>query len=51
MNAYNYDEAQQAANFIKKFLTGTPATAIVAGSGLGDIADVIENKIITVSNR
>ncbi len=46
MNAYNYDEAQQAANFIKKFLTGTPATAIVAGSGLGDIADVIENKII-----
>jgi len=46
MTGYNYEEAQQAANFIKKFLTCTPQTAVVAGSGLGDIADVIENKII-----
>ena len=46
MAAYNYDEAVKAADFIKKFITDTPLTAITAGSGLGDIADVIENKII-----
>ena len=46
MSTYNYDEALQAANFIKKFLTDVPSAAIVSGSGLGDIADVIENKII-----
>ena len=46
MTAYNYDDAQQAADFIKKFIIDTPLTAIVAGSGLGDIADVIENKIV-----
>ena len=46
MTEYNYDSAKEAANFIKKFLADTPQTAIVAGSGLGDIADMIENKII-----
>ncbi|MBR2208061.1 MAG: purine-nucleoside phosphorylase [Synergistaceae bacterium] len=46
MSAYNYDDAVQAANFIKKFIIDTPLTAITAGSGLGDIADIIENKII-----
>ena len=46
MTDYNYDRASEALNFIKKFLHDTPQTAIVAGSGLGDIADVLENKII-----
>ena len=46
MSAYNYDDAVQAANFIKKFIIDTPLTAITAGSGLGDIADVIENKTV-----
>ena len=46
MLEYNYENAQEALNFIKKFITETPRTAIISGSGLGDIADIIENKII-----
>ena len=51
MAVYDYDDAIKAANFIKNFLTDTPLTAITAGSGLGDIADVIENKIIIDSQE
>jgi len=43
---YDYDDVLKAANFIKKFITEEPLTAITAGSGLGDIAYVIENKKI-----
>ncbi|MBQ9419468.1 MAG: purine-nucleoside phosphorylase [Synergistaceae bacterium] len=46
MNDYTYEEALEAANFLKMKLPRTPHTAVVAGSGLGDIADIIENKII-----
>ena len=46
MTAYNYDDVLNAADFIKKFITEEPLTAITAGSGLGNIADVIENKKI-----
>ena len=46
MANHNYNDAQEAARFIKKFVADVPQTAIVAGSGLGDIADAIENKII-----
>ena len=46
MTEYNYNDAQEAVKFIKKFIPDTPCSAIVAGSGLGDIAEIIENKII-----
>lgn len=46
MNTYDYDDALKAAEFIKKFIPETPQTALTSGSGLGDIADIIENKII-----
>ena len=46
MTEYNYDSANESIKFIKKFFHDTPQTAVVAGSGLGDIADAIENIII-----
>ena len=46
MANYDYDDALEALNFLKKFITYTPEIAIVSGSGLGDIADIIENKIV-----
>ena len=45
MSHHNYDEALEAANYIRKFSDTTPKTAIVAGSGLGDIADAIDSPI------
>ena len=46
MANYDYDDALKALSFLKKFIAYTPEIAIVSGSGLGDIADVIENKIV-----
>ena len=46
MSDYNYEEAFEAADFIKARSPRTPQTAIVTGSGLGDVADIIEDKII-----
>ena len=46
MSFYNYDEAKEAADFIRKFIADKPSTAVVSGSGLGGIADIINKKII-----
>ena len=46
MAIYNYEDAEIALDFLKKFLPFTPSIAITAGSGLGDIEEVISNKII-----
>ncbi|MBQ7196410.1 MAG: purine-nucleoside phosphorylase [Synergistaceae bacterium] len=46
MSNFNFDDAKKSSDFIKKIIVDTPTTALVAGSGLGDIADAIENKII-----
>ncbi len=42
MPQYNYDEAQEALQYIQQFTDATPKTAIISGSGLGDIADIID---------
>ncbi|MBQ7155357.1 MAG: purine-nucleoside phosphorylase [Synergistaceae bacterium] len=49
MSNHNYEDAIAAVNYIHKFSAAQPKTAIVAGSGLGDIANIIESpKIIDV---
>ena len=42
---YDYEDAQETLIALKKFLHTAPTTAIVSGSGLGHIADAIENSI------
>ena len=42
----NYNDALEASEFIKKFLPFTPEIAITSGSGLGDIAALVENHVI-----
>ena len=46
MSSYNYNDALYAVNYIRKFLTDPPEFVIVAGSGLGGIADTAEDTII-----
>ena len=43
MSSYNYDDALDAVNYIRKFITDPPEFVIVAGSGLGGIADSVED--------
>ena len=46
MPNYDYDDAKLTVDFIKNFIDEQPETAIISGSGLGDIADAVENKKI-----
>ena len=46
MTSYNYEDALDSLHYIQKFITAIPEFAIVAGSGLGRIADMTENKVI-----
>ncbi len=46
MANYNYEDAQVTLDFLRKFLHVQPEIAIVSGSGLGDIENVIDGKII-----
>ncbi|MBQ3394919.1 MAG: purine-nucleoside phosphorylase [Synergistaceae bacterium] len=46
MPEYNYSDAQEALNYIKQFIKSDIQTAIITGSGLGDIANIITDKII-----
>ena len=48
---YDYDDALESAAYIKTFTDIKPITAIIAGSGLGDIAQVITDKIIIDSEN
>ncbi len=41
----NYEDALDAVNYLKKFITATPEIAIVTGSGLGRIIDMVDDKI------
>ena len=55
MPNYDYNEALEAVEYIKKNLNinsdSIPLTAIVTGSGLGELAEIIENpKILDVKN-
>ncbi|MBR0203960.1 MAG: purine-nucleoside phosphorylase [Synergistaceae bacterium] len=44
--SYDYDAACEAADYIKQSLHSKPITAIVSGSGLGAIEQIITDKII-----
>ena len=46
MPQYNYEEAQEALQYLQKFTDTTPKTAIISGSGLGDIAEIIDSQTI-----
>ena len=41
----NYEHVQEAAAYVRSKLAGQPRVGIILGSGLGDIADEIENKV------
>ena len=45
MSSYNYDDALESINYLQKFIASPPEIAIVAGSGLGNIADMVEDTI------
>ena len=51
MLEYNYYEAHEASSYIQKFLKSKPKTAIISGSGLGEIANIITDKIIIDTNE
>lgn len=44
MSSYNYEDALDSVNYLRKFITTPPEIAIVAGSGLGLIADMADHK-------
>lgn len=46
-----YDKAVQAAEFIKGKLNGTPEMGLILGSGLGDLAEEIEEKVVIKYNE
>ena len=46
MPEYNYSDAQEALHYIKQFIKSDIQTAVITGSGLGDIANIITDKII-----
>ena len=43
---YDYNDAQESLKYLSQFIKVSPDIAIITGSGLGSVADVIENKII-----
>lgn len=45
MSDYSYGYAQQTLEYIQKFTHFKPKTAIVAGSGLGGIADMVKDSV------
>ena len=51
MADYNYEDAVAAVNFLRKFIKNKPRTAIISGSGLGNIDEIIDDKIIIDTNQ
>lgn len=45
-NEYSYETLVQSANYIKSKIPFTPKIGVICGSGLGLVAEVIENSII-----
>ena len=46
MSSYNYEDALEAVHYLQKFITTPPEIAIVAGSGLGRIAEMAEDSTV-----
>ena len=49
MADYSYNDALETLSFIKQFIHETPKTAIISGSGLADIANVVEDGVTLYS--
>lgn len=45
MPEYNYSDAEVSSRCISQFIKSKPKTAIISGSGLGKIAEMIQNSI------
>ncbi len=45
MSEYNYSDAEESSQYIKQIIKSNPQTAIILGSGLGNIADIIQDGI------
>lgn len=43
---YNYEKLASMANWIKEKIDIKPIVCIICGSGLGDIAEIVENKFV-----
>jgi purine-nucleoside phosphorylase len=43
---YNYEKIESMTNWIKSKTNIKPIIAIICGSGLGEIADLVENRFI-----
>ncbi len=41
-----YEDAESAASFLKKRVPSTPLVGIICGSGLGKLAEKVENAIV-----
>ena len=50
MPNYDYHDACETSEYIKRAISFTPKTAIVSGSGLADIADMVEDSITLHAN-
>ncbi|CAH1985583.1 unnamed protein product [Acanthoscelides obtectus] len=45
LRKYTFETLTQTANYLKKHVSFTPKIGIICGSGLGSLADSVENKI------
>lgn len=45
MPEYNYSDAEESSCYVNQLIMSSPKTAIISGSGLGKIADMIQNSI------
>ena len=45
MPNYDYNDALETLQYLRKMIPFTPKTAIIAGSGLADVADMVEDGI------
>ena len=51
MKNYDYDDAVKSVEFLKKIISVTPEIAIISGSGLGNIVEIVEDKKIICANE
>ena len=45
MPNYDYNDAQEALQYLRKFIPFSPVTAVISGSGLGDIAALAHDSV------
>ena len=50
MPDYDYHDAHETLEYMKRMIPFTPKTAIIAGSGLADVAEMVEDSITLYAN-